>query len=92
MTSYLIGSKHSRPGWKEVNFRAVPTSRPRVLFLWKTQRSRWNFVSENSCDALEAEKPGCFSMSQAPAQCLQAAVECSILTDGISNSHVSDSL
>ena len=37
MTPYLIGSKHSRPGWKEVNFRAAPRSRPRVLFLWKTQ-------------------------------------------------------
>ena len=37
MTPYLIGSKQSRPGWEEVNFRAAPRSRPRVLFLWKTQ-------------------------------------------------------
>lgn len=53
MKRCLIGSKHSRPGWKEVNFGSGLRSKLSVLFLWKTQlKIKAEFVSENTLSDL----------------------------------------
>lgn len=76
-------------------FQAWAEKQTQGPILWKIQnkdKGRIPCLKTPYLKLWGAEKQGCFSVSQVPAQSLQAAEERSILTDGISNSHVADSL